>query len=425
MRCLRAGARYPRIALAVSGGADSMALMRLAHAWTQRGTATGTAPRLIILTVDHGLRAAAAEEAETVKRAAAALGLDHHTLVWDGPKPATGIQAKARAARYALLCDACRTHCIPALATAHTADDQAETLVMRLARGSGLDGLAGIASVSTTDGIEIQRPLLGTTRARLVATLTAFGQSWIDDPSNDDEHYERVRVRQSLCAVPAPLGLTTEALALSAHRLRRARDAIEATTTTLLRSALTVHAAGFGEIAQAALFDAPNEIAIKALARLANTFGRHTEPLRMIKLESAYALLRAGSRGTTLGGCRLLPRRGKLLAVREFGRMDTAPMRLPPEGPISWDERFTIAPPPTCRAAFDLRPLGRDGLDAIKKVGGSFGDIPRIAALTLPSLWQDAEIRYAHCAVWSDGGMPRGWLADCGVNFANTHVLYP
>jgi tRNA(Ile)-lysidine synthase len=416
--------RYPRIALAVSGGADSIALMRLAHAWAAWGI---DAPRFTVLTVDHGLRAAAASEAEWVKSQAAAFGLEHHTLVWEGAKPATGVQAKARAARYSLLCGFCRERGIPAIATAHTADDQAETLLMRLRRGSGIDGLAGMAGRSRLNGVDLLRPLLGVSRARLVAWLHAHGQHWVDDPSNDDDHYERVRVRRSLASARDGLGLSAQALALSAARLRRARDAIEEMTTRFLCGALIVHEAGYGEIALTALHEAPGEIALQSLGRMACIFGRPAGPLRMTKLEAVHALLRAGGRGATLGGCRFAIRQGALLAVREFGRMkgDAIPLRA--GDAVLWDGRFTVAWPHFDAACLPgavtteltLRSLGSDGLTALARAGGNCGTVPRIAALALPSLWCGESPRYAPFVVWPKGAPPE-WLADCEARFIGT-----
>lgn len=408
--------RYPRIALAVSGGADSVALMRLTHIWSAR---TVEPPSFTVLTVDHGLRAAAAAEAEWVKREAAVLGLDHHTLIWEGAKPATGIQAKARTARYALICDYCRAHDIPALATAHTADDQAETLLMRLARGSGVDGLAGMAPVTPLDGVYVLRPLLALPRSRLVASLNALGQQWVDDPSNEDAHYERVRIRRSLRRAGGELGLTIEALALSARRLRRARDAIEDMTTRFLREALTVHEAGYGETALAALTGAPEEIAVQSLARMARIFGRQTEPLRMAKVEAAQALLRAGGRGATLGGCRFTVRHGALQAVREFGRMERTAITLHPGETVLWDGRFSVTLPHSPHATapeYALCPLGPEGLAAIAEMGGGMDNIPRLAALALPSLWRGERLCYAPFALWPEG-TPLDWLAGCAFKF--------
>jgi tRNA(Ile)-lysidine synthase len=420
--------RYPRIALAVSGGADSLALMRLAHAWSAR---TDNAPGFTVLTVDHGLRAASAMEAEWVKSQAAELGLAHHTLAWESAKPVTGIQAKARAARYTLMSEYCRKHDISALATAHTAEDQAETLLMRLGRGSGVDGLSGIAQRSTMGALDILRPLLDVPRSRLVAWLMAQGQHWVDDPSNDDEHYERVRIRHALKSAHG-LGLSAEALALSARRLRRARDALNEMTMRFLRDALTTHEAGYGEIRLPVLFGAPEEIALKCLSHMARTFGRggDGEPPRMSQLEAAYATLRRDGRGVTLCGCRFALCRGSLLAMREFGRMELRPIEINAGDCVWWDGRFTVslrgsASPSDTSKKLILRALGIDGLAAVSRLRGRLTGLPRVVALTVPSLWQGDSLRYVPFVDWIDDGVPFGWLVDCDVKFRSVEPPTP
>ena len=158
----------PALVLAVSGGPDSVALMWLAARW-QRSLARG--PLLTVVTVDHGLRREAAREAREVKRLATELGLTHRTLRWRGAKPKTGLPAAAREARYCLLAQAARAAGASHVLTAHTRDDQAETLLMRLLRGSGLAGLSAMAQVSKRDGIILARPLLDVSKSQLVATL--------------------------------------------------------------------------------------------------------------------------------------------------------------------------------------------------------------------------------------------------------------
>ena len=177
---------FRAIVLAVSGGADSTALMHLAARWVLRSP---SAPKLHVASVDHGLRPEAATEAEQVVAQAKALGLGARTLRWEGQKPAAGIQDAARRARYALLLelaievarDVLGDLPSTAIVTAHTADDQAETVLMRLARGSGVDGLAAMPVVTRVErmsladggmeGVALLRPLLAVPRARLVATL--------------------------------------------------------------------------------------------------------------------------------------------------------------------------------------------------------------------------------------------------------------
>src|ERR1700683_2852862 len=158
----------PAIVLAVSGGPDSTALMWLAVRW-RRGLVRG--PRLLAVTVDHGLRAESAAEARDVKRLARSLELPHRTVRWTGVKPKTGMPAAARAARYRLLAQAARANGATHILTAHTRDDQAETLLMRMLRGSGIAGLAAMARETERDGVQLARPFLNVSKSQLIATL--------------------------------------------------------------------------------------------------------------------------------------------------------------------------------------------------------------------------------------------------------------
>src|ERR1700720_953862 len=171
----------PAIVLAVSGGPDSIALMWLAAPW-RRTLARG--PRLVAVTVDHGLRAEAKAEARDVKRLARALDLPHRTMRWTGAKPKTGLPAAARAARYRLLAQAARSHGATHILTAHTRDDQAETLLMRMLRGSGIAGLAAMARETERGGVALARPLLDVSKSRLVATHKKAKIGFADDPTN-------------------------------------------------------------------------------------------------------------------------------------------------------------------------------------------------------------------------------------------------
>ncbi|MGB6800465.1 MAG: tRNA lysidine(34) synthetase TilS, partial [Xanthobacteraceae bacterium] len=184
--------------LAVSGGPDSTALLVLAARWAKR---LKRAPKLIAVTVDHGLRAAAAREAVAVKRLAKNLGVAHRTLHWRGRKPKSGLQEAARIARYRLLADIAARAGYVHILTAHTLDDQAETILFRLARGSGLVGLAGMAHASPLPiggrtSLFLVRPLLHLPKARLVATLKAERIGFSEDPSNHDPRFTRARLRR-------------------------------------------------------------------------------------------------------------------------------------------------------------------------------------------------------------------------------------
>src|SRR5262245_20969868 len=193
-------APFPQAALAVSGGPDSVALMLLAARWRE---AREDGPKLSVLTVDHGLRPGASAEADEVGRMAASLGLPHAILTWKKAEfPPASLQARARTARYNLMAAYCHAHGIPALVTAHTQNDQAETFLMRLERGSGLDGLAAIPEKGAWAGIRILRPLLDVSKARLVATLEASGVAFVSDPSNADRRFDRSWVVARVEAIP-------------------------------------------------------------------------------------------------------------------------------------------------------------------------------------------------------------------------------
>jgi tRNA(Ile)-lysidine synthase len=408
---------YPHIALAVSGGADSMALMILAHAWLAR---TNRPPLLTILTVDHRLRTEAAGEAALVKHQAEGLGLSHQTLAWSGPKPRADLQAAARAARYGLMLDFCRGAGIAALATAHTAEDQAETLLMRLARGSGVDGLAAISPISMRGDIALLRPLLGLSRMRLEATLLERGVIWIEDPSNHDKRLERVRVREALRA-GGPLRLMPEQLACSARRLDRARTALDGMTGDFLGGALQIHPAGYGELPLAVLREAPEEIGVRAITCLAQLFGGGQRAVRLARVEALHHVLTGTSpRTATLGGCVFAPRGQRLRVRREYGRIDPARLPLSPAGDVIWDGRFIIkAPNP---AGLSVGALGPDGVAQLRADGGSI-KLPAQIAHSLPALWHEERLVFAPFAVFAEHPLA-GWRKDASAVFLGPARLH-
>lgn len=413
-------AHYPRVALAVSGGADSVALMLLVRNWLDHRS---SGPQITVLTVDHRLRDAAASEAEWVKREAEALGFEHETLVWEGEKPRSDLQAGARRARYGLMTAYCRAATIPAIATAHTSDDQAETFIMRLARGSGLDGLSAMEEISRRDGIDILRPLLMVSRRRIEAFLLEREQPWLEDPSNDDERYERVRIRRKLKAAQS-LGLSPAALALSARRLRRARDALERVTAEFLRAKVSLHEAGFAKLRLPELFEIHEDVALRALARMIIAVGGGGAPLRLSKIEACYQMLRRTPRSATLGGCRLIAKGANLTIIREIGRMDvTSGSIIQPGETLLWDGRFMVTYAAGEAGAATLRALGVDGIHAVKAAKGHFSQAPRLAAMTLPSLWIESKLCYAPFADFV-GQAPDGWSIRSHAEFTNAwHML--
>ena len=345
----------PRIAVAVSGGADSLALTLLLREWTgARGGA------LVALTVDHRLRAESAAEVAFVARTLAPLGLEHRILRWRGSKPAANVEAVARRARYDLLSRWCARRGLLHLALGHHLDDQAETLLLRLGRGSGLDGLAAMAPVAELPRLRLLRPLIGVPKARLAATLSARGLAWVEDPSNRDPTQARARLR-ALMSDLAREGLTSARLAAAAGHLGRARTALELAVGRLLVGAVALHPAGFAWLDPAPLLAAPAEVGLRALARVLMTVGGAEYTPRLERLERLYGRISADlARGVTLGGCRIVPRRERLLVVREVAGTREVPVRAGQS--LRWDGRFEVSVRRRARA-------GRLGLGALGGAG--------------------------------------------------------
>ena len=292
--------KEPVLAVAVSGGRDSLSLTLLADEW-----ARARGGRVLGLIVDHALRAESGAEASATADLLRQHGIAAEILVWSGAKPSRGVQEAARKARYGLMLDACRRQGILHLLVAHQADDQGETIAMRAAHASGADGLAGMAAMVEREEVRILRPLLGIPRARLTMTLLARSVGWIDDPSNDDPRFERVRVRRDGKS-PSNSGLE------AAARRMRAEAALAGAAVEILECDLE-GAVAFG---QAAYGQLPSELRLRLLSRLVQALGRADHPPRRARLEQAVArLCQGGDRGKsgkgrdfTLLGCRLMLR---------------------------------------------------------------------------------------------------------------------
>ncbi|WP_286192206.1 tRNA lysidine(34) synthetase TilS [Roseomonas genomospecies 6] len=373
----------PRLAVGVSGGADSLGLALLAQRWA---AARGGA--LLALIVDHGLRAESAAEAARVGGWLQARGIPHAILRWEGEKPATGIQAAARAARHRLLAERCRDEGILHLALAHHRDDQAETVLLRFARGSGIDGLAGMAPVRAAGAVRVIRPLLDLPRDRLAATCRAFGQDWIEDPSNRNPLFARARLRAAGEALAAE-GLDPLRLADVARRAARARNALESATAALLAEAAEIHPEGWLRLDPKPLLEAPEEIALRALVRCIAATGGAPYPPKDEAAERLYGEIGGGMfQGRTLGGCRILPRRGRLVIAREPVGV-TERLSLTPGGEVWWDRRFAVRLAAGQGGAVTVAKLGRDGWRTALAAGPDSGRIglPEPVRETLPALW--------------------------------------
>lgn len=287
------------IGIAVSGGADSLALMLLLARWRD---ADPSAPPMFVYSVDHALRPEAAGEVAFVLAEAAKLALPARGLRWDGEKPATGLSEAARRARYRLIGAAMERDGADILVTAHHQDDQAETVLMRLAHGSGLAGLRGMAPLAEVEGVAVARPLLALSRAELVGVVAEAGLKPVADPSNDDVHYERVRWRKALPELAA-LGLDAGRLALFAARAGEAHEAIaHAAAATIARDVLPV--AGGVDVPARTLAELPRAVLVEVLARLLEQVGGASKRRQLAQIELLALRLQDGAalKRTTLHG---------------------------------------------------------------------------------------------------------------------------
>jgi tRNA(Ile)-lysidine synthase len=318
------GAPWPG-AVAVSGGGDSVALMHLLARWAK--ASHREPPRVV--TVDHGLRKESAADTRQVARWAKAAKLKHHALRWRGPRPKSDIEAEAREARYRLMGDWLRRQNIAALYVAHTRDDQAETFLLRLMRGSGLDGLAAMRAIAPYPlpgfrDLCVVRPLLGLERDAMRAHLRANKRAWLEDPMNGEDRFARVRLRKLIPALEEA-GLTRARIAGAASHLGRARQALDAVTGAVLARAVRPMDGVF-HVDSIALSAAPREVGLRALAQILMLVSGQSYRPRFERLERLFDRIAADSigGGCTLHDCRLSPARdgafgaGTLVIAREF-----------------------------------------------------------------------------------------------------------
>jgi tRNA(Ile)-lysidine synthase len=336
-----------------------------------------------VLTVDHGLRPESGREAQQVVTWARGLGFDAHKLSWRETKPATGLQAQARKARYRLMAQWCARHEADGVVSAHTLDDQAETFLMRLARGSGSEGLSAMARDTIVHGVRVLRPLLEIRREKLRVFVKGEGQAFFDDPSNDDTRFERVRVRKAQLAL-SRAGITPQALAMAARRMGRAREALERSTDGLQGQCVTFENEGHAIVDLAAFAAAPEEIRLRLLARLFARIGGSSDRPELSAIERFGAWLAGGEgQARTLGGCRVKRRHGSFIIGRESGRMAKTPIAIRPGETQLFDERFRVRLEASKGQTMMLLPLGlAKGAGLVKRPK----NLPEFVFRTLPAL---------------------------------------
>ncbi|WP_420394075.1 tRNA lysidine(34) synthetase TilS [Acuticoccus sp.] len=357
------------VGIAVSGGGDSVALAVL-MAKARPGVAD------VILTVDHGLRADGAAEADAVEALGRRLGRPVVRLKVEGP-PRGSLQAWARQARYSTLAAAASAHGLAGIATGHTLDDQAETVLLRLARGSGLRGLAAMRPRTELYGVPVVRPLLATRRDALREALSAQKVGWLEDPSNGDPRFDRVAMR-TLAPRLAAVGLTAERLAAVAGHLARASDLVDALTADLLAEAMRVDRAGAVVLDTNRWAAAHPEVRLRALAEAARRAGGHAP--RFAALASAEAALLAGA-PATLGHACAAVLGARIVLWREARAI--APLALAAGGRGVFDGRYEVAAGPhavVVAALGDRLPLPPPN------------DVHRPAVATAPGLFVDGAL---------------------------------
>ncbi len=377
----------PTVAVAVSGGCDSLCLTLLLNDWVQQHNG-----KVIALTVDHQLRTESSAEALQVGTWLKQKNIEHHILPWTGTKPLNGIQAAARDARYKLMGDWCAQHQIAHLCVAHNANDQVETLLFRLCRGSGLDGLAGMSAVVNTPQVCILRPLLNFARDRIQATLQTYGQEWIEDPSNVDPTHTRPRLRRILSELESE-GLTTQRLLQTAKKLGKSRAALEKITNGILDEAFAMYPEGYGFLNHAILKDAPEDVALRILSAALMTTGGKVYPPRSQYLERLLGTLQHNTdfHALTCWGCYIMPWQGQILFMRETSNIKDEIQSNKSLNAL-WDNRFTIVAEGA--PGLVLKKLGGEGWKQLKTGAllESKLNLPDQFYPTLPALWKNDHV---------------------------------
>lgn len=377
------------LGLAVSGGSDSLALLFLTADW-----AASRGVELFVATVNHGLRAEAEDECVAVARHCASLGVEHQVLdwAWDG---AGNLQAAARSGRYDALAGWAHERGLRAVAIGHTQDDVAETFLMRLARGSGVTGLAQMAKAWRERDVNWLRPLLACSRDELRDYLTARGLAWSDDSSNNDMRYGRVKTRDALNTLEG-LGVTREDIAQTAARLADARDALDVLLSQIARQVVTLDGPDL-LLDFEALSRAPDETRQRLFGLCLSWVGQTEYPPRRQAVVSALEAAQAG-RKATLNGCVVTQKAGQIRMTRELA----AVQNLSCKTDMVWDGRFELVG--LHATHLHVAALGESGL--AQCVDWREAGLPRPTLLASPAVWERETLVAAPFA-----GLRNGWTA--------------
>ena len=381
-----------RIAVAVSGGPDSLCLAYLLQQWCQPQAIT-----LSTLIVDHRLRAESTLEAETTAQQLRLLGLSVEILTWHGHKPTTRIQESAREARYDLLISWCQSHNYTHLFVAHHAQDQQETALWRLMRGSDLWGLAGMSAQSRRKGIYVCRPLLRVSKERLLATLQATSLMAVSDRSNTDDQYARVRVRKRLSVLPA----------LPVNQLGRLRRNFDLWLKAYIDQYVSVSPYGYVTLRSSSFYQLTKPFWEYLIIHFLKVMTLQPYPPRRQDMVNLIAHMHNPRfKSCTLGGCAVLRHRQHIIIGREWKAMPVTAIQLQSSAQtIVWDKNFQLtlagidANIVSENNNFEVRSLGKQGWQQLCSARHNqvLKDIPYAIRLSLPSLWiKDKVIDVVH-----------------------------
>ncbi len=369
-----------KLGIAVSGGSDSLALMYLTAAWAKKASRS-----LVVLSIDHGLRKESKSECKLVEERAKALNIPHRTVEWSD-KPRGNLQKVAREARHKIIKDWAISQKLSGVLLGHTLDDNVETFILRLIRGSGVDGLAGISPDRFINGVRIFRPLLNFSRNTLQQYLETKGYTWVDDPSNRDRRFDRVKVRQILSELQG-LGLSKKRLLTTANHMRRAQDFLTRETFRMSERCVRQEVWGGLSISLEPFLEISKEIQLRILsAGLMWVSGKVYKP----RYENMDRLLtsildREINSSRSLMGVLVREERHNILLIRDFSALSD--VRLHTNSEIQWDGRWQITLNLHNPSGYNIGPIAKKGLMSIGKYGNY--KIPKFALMSSVGLFKD------------------------------------
>jgi len=367
-----------KIAVAVSGGADSMCLTLLMAEWAKSKDL-----KTIALTVDHLLRPESTAEAEKVNYWMQQHGIEHYTLSWKKKAPPANLQDAARQARYKLLLEFCDQNQIQYLALAHNQDDQFETMMQRLAHQSGPSGLAGIPKARSTEHVTICRPLLNYSRSQIIETLHRFNQEWIEDPSNQNSKFTRIKIRQQQDRWSS-YGLSKERVLILQQKLAQQRMLMENQVQDFFEQHMTSYPEGYALLNYEHLLRLDSHLLELTLIHLLKLVSGRIYPPRQENLKRAISQIIL-HKNSTIHSCIMQKWQGKLLICREAHNMEPTKHFQGLETAI-WDNRYQIALK-NSNELNDARiqALGNNWLEL--KSNTHLMSLPTAVRPTLPSIW--------------------------------------